>query len=288
MGSNHKIDIKYFLSQLLSGKLSKEEQNSLREYILANYKDNELDSLMHEHWSSLNNQENVIDDIQMLVLKNKIISKIYESKISGKEYPRTITLNWKNNLLRIAAMLFLPLLVGSMIVFYQMNKKLNQLHAPMAMQQVMASPGSRVHFTLPDETEVWLNSGSTLEFPINLSLLDQRQVRLTGQGYFKVAHDKDHPFFVETQQMIVKALGTSFDVSSYADDRQITSTLEDGSIAIMDLQGNEVARLSPGQQAILDKTSSELAVMDVETILTTSWKDGKLIFRRTSLPEVSK
>lgn len=52
--------------------------------------------------------------------------------------------------------------------------------------------------------------------------------------------------------------------------------------------GREITRIQPGQKAVFDKTTNKLEVKDVETILTTSWKDGKLIFRNTSLPDVTK
>jgi ferric-dicitrate binding protein FerR (iron transport regulator) len=168
-----------------------------------------------------------------------------------------------------------------------MDKKLDQMIASTSNQRVTANPGSRVHFTLPDQTEVWLNSGSMLEFPLALNLLDNRKVKLSGQGYFKVAHDKAHPFFVETDGLSIKALGTSFDVSNYDNDKQISSTLEEGSIALIGFDGNEVTRIHPGQKAILDKTTHMMVVRDVETLLTTSWKDGKLIFRNTSLSDIT-
>jgi transmembrane sensor len=164
---------------------------------------------------------------------------------------------------------------------------LDLLSGSSASQTVIASPGSRVHFTLPDQTEVWLNSGSTLEFPLNLNQQDQRKVKLFGQGYFNVKHDANHPFYVETEILSVKALGTSFDVSSYSEDQQISSTLEEGSIALFNSRGNEVARLFPGQKAVLDKKTNEIVVKNVETALSTSWKDGKLIFRNTSLSDVT-
>ena len=127
-----------------------------------------------------------------------------------------------------------------------------------AMQQIYASPGSRVHFTLPDKSEVWLNSGSTLEYPVNFTIPKQRRVKLNGQGYFKVTHDGKHPFFVETGELNIKVLGTSFDVSTYADDPFISSTLEKGSIVLVDLQGKEISRLKPGQKVLLDREKKGL------------------------------
>ena len=288
MGTNHEIDIKHLLERMLSGELSGDERDNLQAYIQLSYKDLELDRLMREHWLALENKEVITDEIQLLILKNQIISQINKAETLPKKEFALFPSNWKNLLMRVAAMLFIPLLLGSILMYYLMDNRINQMTGPGSIQEVMASPGSRVHFTLPDHSEVWLNSQSKIEFPTNLNQLDQRKVKLTGQGYFKVEPDKKHPFIVEIDGISVKALGTSFDVSGYNDEKQISSTLEEGSIALLNANGNEVARLIPGQQAILNKTTQKIDVKTVETILTTSWKDGKLIFRNASLTEVTR
>ncbi|HZL08708.1 MAG TPA: FecR domain-containing protein [Prolixibacteraceae bacterium] len=287
MGNNHKTNIKLLLNQLSSGSLTIPEKEKLKEYIESSFMDEDLDALMREHWTGLGNQDLVGDEIQLLNLKKKILSRITPAQPIAKKEFRLFPPDWKNKLMRVAAILFIPLLLGSVAVFYTLEKQINQ-QTSSSMQQVMASPGSRVHFTLPDKTEVWLNSESVLEFPLNLDHLDQRRVKLTGQGYFKVAHDKLHPFFVEVNKMSIKALGTSFDVSGYENDNFISSTLEEGSIALLSLKGKEFARLVPGQQAVWNKSTNELEINDIETIQATSWKDGKLIFRNASLNDVTR
>lgn len=288
MGPNQKIEFKHLLNQMLFGELTCDEMDDLREHILLSYKEHELDKLMREHWLALENKEMASDEIQLLILKSQIISQINKIETSPKKVYTLFPSDWKTKLMRIAAMLFIPLLLSSILQFYLMDKRINQMNGSVAMQEIVASPGSRVHCTLPDQTEVWLNSGSMIEFPVNLNQQNQRRVKLTGQGYFKVAHDKLHPFFVEIDGVSVKALGTSFDVSGYKNDIEMKSTLEEGSIALLGENDLEIARLVPGQQAVLDKASRKIVVENVETALTTSWKDGKLIFRNTSLTDVAK
>ena len=287
MGPNHKINYDVLLDRMLSGKITSAEKDDLQQYIQNSFKDNELDLLMRKHWLSLERREIVTDEVQLLILKNKILSRINQNdRTTQKEY-RIFSSNWQNYLIRIAAVLFIPLLLGSIFVFYRMDKQIDQMIASTTSKRVVANPGSRVQFTLPDQTEVWLNSGSSLEFPLALAQQDSRKVKLTGQGYFKVAHDKEHPFFVETGGISIQALGTSFDVSSYDNDKQISSTLEEGAIVIIGMDGKESTRIHPGQKAVLDKATRILVVKDVETQLYTSWKDGKLIFRNTSLTDVT-
>jgi len=288
MDSKHKLDFKYLLDQILSGELSNDETNDLKDYIQSSYKDHDLDLLMREHWLGLEFKDIIEDDAKLQILKNQIFSRVNQTQSLSSKVRRLLPTNWRSHLIRAAAILFFPLLLSSLFVFYRMNSQIDQMTNSTAMQQVIASPGSRVHFTLPDQTEVWLNSGSILEFPLALNSREQRKVKLLGQGYFKVAHDAKHPFIVDIQGFKIQALGTAFDVSSYADDKQISSTLEEGSIALINLQGNAVTRLFPGQKVILEKNTNKFVVKDVDTALSTSWKDGKLIFRNSSLSDVTR
>ena len=147
-------------------QLTSAEKDDLLSYIQASFQDHQLDLLMREHWLGMENQEIVADELRIQLMKNQILSRINQKINSSKKEYQLFPSNWKNYLLRIAAVLFVPLLLGSVFVFYRMDKRLDQMVASTASQRVTANPGSRVHFTLPDQTEVWLNSGSMLEFPL--------------------------------------------------------------------------------------------------------------------------
>ncbi len=288
MDLNQEIEFRHLHQQLLSDKLTQKEKDELWIKIQSTYKNDELELLMQEYWHSLRKKE-ISDEFQLDVLKGKILSMIQKSKEESIRSHKKQPINYINLLMRVAAILFIPLLLGSIYQFHRMYKQCDKITSSSAiMQEVFACPGSRVHFKLPDHSEVWLNSGSKLEFPLNMLQQNQRNVKLTGQGYFKVAHDKKRPFIVETEKVKIRALGTSFDVSSYSDDEQISSTLEEGSIALTDLQGKELARLIPGQKADLCKSTNKLIITDVDTELSTSWRHGKLIFRDTPLVEITK
>ena len=288
MRQNQHLDHNYLFNRLVSGNLTDSEKAELEDYFHNSIHNEELNSLMQNHWNEIESKEIVADETQLLILKNRILSRIHQTTVSPEKKTVVFSSNWKNYLMRVAAILFLPLLLGSAFVFYRINPRLEQMIVFSQQERVVANPGSRVHFTLPDKTEVWLNSGSTLEFPISFGRQKIRNVKLTGQGYFNVFHDEKHPFVVETDGLNIKVLGTSFDVSSYTEDNQISSTLENGTIALIDQNGLEVARLHPGQKALLDKTTRMLTIRKVDTQLSTSWKDGKLVFKETPLSEVTK
>ncbi|MCE4564754.1 FecR domain-containing protein [Maribellus sp. CM-23] len=285
MESIDKTNIKNLLAKLLADTLSEREQEQLRNHIGSSYKDKQLNELMSEHWQNLDTS-GLSAEPSLENLKLKLWTLIQQEEAVKKQTELSRKISWQTAITRIAAILFIPLLVYTGFMLAQSHIQNKQ--AEMVMQKVEANPGSRVHFTLPDKTEVWLNSGSSLEYPIAMNKQKQRNVRLTGQGYFKVSYNPRHPFLVETNQINIKVLGTSFDVSNYNNDGQIITTLEEGCIALLDSHGREVSKLAPGQQAVLEKTSRKLYVENVKTELSTSWKDGRLIFRDAPLQEVVK
>ena len=92
---------------------------------------------------------------------------------------------------------------------------------------VEAPVGSRTNITLPDSTRVWLNAGSTLAYSQGFGI-GRRVVKLDGEGYFEVAHDRKKPFKVESKDMCVTVLGTRFNLRNFADDEEVVVTLSEG------------------------------------------------------------
>ena len=283
MESANKNNIINSFNKLLKGTLNNKEKESLRAYIKSSYKDGQLDKLMRKHWESLD-ISNYMEETSLDHVKMKLWTLLHEKQTKQLQPKPKYTLNWSTYLSRIAAILFIPLVVYTGFLISHVNNQFEK--SGSIIQQVYANPGSRLHFTLPDQTQVWLNSESSLEYPSNINDQKQRTVKLTGQGYFIVAHNPKQPFFVETNDLKVKVLGTSFDVYNYPGDQKFISTLEKGEIALLDKHGREVEQLTPGQQAIFDKSSRKLSIKNVETKQTTSWKDGYLIFRDSPLQEV--
>lgn len=287
MGSDQ-IHIEKILDKLAAGKISLSEKKELRTYIQSTFKNEKLDDLMRLHWDRVDSRVEDGDKAILTEVRAKVLTAIEGDRRSTKSGRHSSIERWRSYLTRAAAILFIPLLVYSGYLVSTLYKQKAVVQEQLVMQEIFASPGSRVHFTLPDSTEVWLNSASKLEFPVTFSNQETRRVKLYGQGYFKVSPDKTHPFIVETSDINIKVLGTSFDVASYADDVNLVSTLEEGSIAILNSSGKEVARLNPGEQANLNKDTREMSIEEVDTEITTSWKDGRLLFKNAPLVDVVK
>lgn len=146
--------------------------------------------------------------------------------------------------------------------------------------------GGEFKVTLEDGTEVWLNAQSQLRYPESFEG-KERRVSLEGEAYFKVAKDAEKPFFVESGGQVVRVLGTEFNINSYGDDDNVYTTLVTGSVALKP-QNERVGELvlTPGHQAIYDKTDRHADVRTVDAGIITSWRTGSFVFENQTLQQI--
>jgi len=141
--------------------------------------------------------------------------------------------------------------------------------------------GGQFQVNLPDGTQVWLNSLSKLTFPSRFKNL-HRTVELTGEAYFEVAKDKSHPFVVKNNLQEVEVLGTHFNINSYQNERDIKTTLLEGSVKVRNQTTERT--LVPGEQAGL--TVAGINIKPVDPALAIDWKNGEFRFTNESLSSI--
>jgi ferric-dicitrate binding protein FerR (iron transport regulator) len=150
---------------------------------------------------------------------------------------------------------------------------------------VFADKGQRSNITLPDGTKVWLNSHSKITYPRDYGIRE-RALSLTGEAYFEVAKDSSKRFTVNAGEMQVEALGTSFNVKAYGEDREIVTTLFDGSVQTT--VHDRIVTLEPEQCAVLDRENGRLTVRHVENAAYAAmWRDDELVFNRQTMDEIA-
>ena len=135
--------------------------------------------------------------------------------------------------------------------------------------------GGEYKIVLDDGTEIWLNSASELKYPAHF-VGNERRVCLVGEAYFQVARNEAAPFIVETRDMDVKVLGTSFNVSAYEDEENSHATLVEGRVEVDDKINGEKVTLTPGEQALLQ--GKEMVVREVNTKLYSMWRLDRFTF----------
>ena len=187
---------------------------------------------------------------------------------------------------RIAAILFIPVLLGGIWYYQQQDRLRKDLAVLLVTQEIITQPGTKTHLFLPDSTEVWLNASSSLRFP-SAFVGNERRIGLDGEAIFKVYKNKKKPFIVSTSSMDVEAVGTEFNVSAYRGDLKFSTTLAEGKVKITDrLKSDKVMFLDPGTQLNYDTKSKTYKAENVRVQDVIAWRDGILIFNEAPFYEV--
>lgn len=146
--------------------------------------------------------------------------------------------------------------------------------------------GGQYQLVLADGSKVWLNAESSIRFPASFTG-KERNVEITGEAYFEVAHNASKPFIVKANSVDIKVLGTSFNVNAYHDESSMKTTLLEGSVEIS--KGNVNSLLKPGEQADILANSENIRVVknaNIEEV--TAWKNGFFYFNEDNIEAVMK
>lgn len=170
---------------------------------------------------------------------------------------------------------------------------------------VVTKKGSKSNLVLPDGTKVWMNSDTKLTYDKHFGE-DTRDVVLSGEAFFDVVKDKNHPFIVHTKNLDVKVLGTAFNVRAYESEITTQTTLIRGSVEVLlKREKSEKIVLKPNEKLIVknydakekllnDNTDiPQISLMTIKPDATDSlsikeieWVKNKLAFDQTSFREV--
>lgn len=153
----------------------------------------------------------------------------------------------------------------------------------ITMNTLSLPKGSKpIRLVLADGSLVWLNAASSITYPTAF-VGQERRVSITGEAYFEVSENKAMPFFVEHNQLLVKVLGTHFNVNAYDNEANIKVTLLEGVVDVGD--GSMTKRLAPGQQASISKRKISVdEAVDTEEVM--AWKNGQFYFGGSDIKSI--
>jgi transmembrane sensor len=147
------------------------------------------------------------------------------------------------------------------------------------------SRGMQYQVILPDGSHVWLNSASSIRYPIAFPA-GKREVELTGEAYFEVSPDKQRPFTVKANNMEVDVLGTAFNVMAYSDETTLRTTLFHGSVSVQ--AAGKSLQLKPGEQAGLAIGNQTLSVHEANLDEVAAWRRGMFLFKKQKIEEIMR
>jgi transmembrane sensor len=170
---------------------------------------------------------------------------------------------------------------------YIFRKQLDNWLNPVSYQETIALNGEIKLITLPDGTTICLNAGSRLQYPDKFKE-NTREVTLTGEAFFKVAHDSSKPFIIHSGKIKTTVLGTSFNVKAYNEDKSIKITVVSGKVGVVPIASMHPAvLLTSNMQMVYNKSSQILLtekIADASSVI--SWQQGKLQYHNTPLFDV--
>ncbi len=289
----HEQRIVELLTRKIAGEVTQEELGELS-YLLKTYPDSVYyEELLEQVWD-LGQDENleVSDEV---FNKHKIK---FQHELDFQVPGKTPGSYFKKKVLVFATLTLLIFSTGLYFFkFYNSTSKEVRV-------DVFAAKGIRKEIILPDGTLVRLNSESKLSYDLDMQVRNQRIVKVTGEAFFKVAHDKGRPFIVKTNKISIKVLGTEFNVRDYPGERKSETTLIKGSIELtINDRSNQKFLLKPSEKFALIKNSkkpsdsnkgsvlmidniSPVKLGDQEYIEEISWTENKFVFENESFEDL--
>lgn len=257
----NKMDIRidYIIARILSGESSAEDIFYLSEWLNENEKHKEEFCRLKGYWDA------------EVTFNHSIFPSLSAEKLQREINIRTIRQKkkrlWRQILSFAAAAVFLLLLTVS--YFHYTDKSVSTYYTYLTDEQKSA-------FLLDDGTRITLNKNSRLTYSDDFGK-EKRSVRLQGEAYFEVAKDSLKPFRVEMDGASITVLGTHFSVKAAKGTDEITATLVEGSIRF-DGAKQHITML-PNQQLTFKRSTNLIDIKQIDTEITTAWKDGLLKYK---------
>ena len=193
---------------------------------------------------------------------------------------RSYQLLWMKRALKYAAIVVMAFIAGNLL------KPTLTTDKEIRYSEITVPFGQMSQIKLSDGTKIWLNSGTTLRYPERFAE-KSRSVSIEGEAYFEVAKMAHKPFVVNTTELNIEVLGTSFNLSSYQEDAAASVTLVEGKVAVLDNTGKTIAQLIPGQIAVKNKKTNTLDISNVQTAFYSAWIAGKIFFDDEPLDQIA-
>lgn len=290
MNKENHIDIE-LIKKFFHKSCTDSEQETVINWFVDQTFERKLSFVLKKHWDELDYEHAELDESTEKVL-NKIHHQINLESFD-EQNSQTFLKKAVFYFSKVAAVFIVPILLYA-IYSYNQSTNVNYGELPnqkMAYAEIVSPLGARTHFTLPDGSSGWLNSGSTLKFPVKFSG-NERNLKLTGEAWFDVVKNPQIPFVVNALGVDVVALGTKFNVQAYPDNKSVDVTLESGKVIVNRKTNNQtkfITELKPGDQlSVSRKKLNPVKGKVVELEKVTAWKEGKLVMRNEKMSEVIK
>lgn len=268
-----KTDYIQLFDKFLQKQATPEEVQTLIQWLKS---ESSFQDWAEEEWSVASStmdarlQQKLLGQIKVKINREK------KEELSAKESKRRSLYSWTT---RVAAVVILLLMTGLSVYYYTMSRQI------MEDMIVSVEKGQKANIVLPDGSKVWVNSDSKLSYGSRFNQ-KERVLSLEGEAYFEVTPDKDRPFIVETKEMEVRALGTSFNVKSYEEERNASTVLRTGKVEVT--TDSDCLVLNPNERIIFNKQTRHMEKSSVDNAADyINWKYNELTFNGETFESIA-
>ena len=265
------------IGKFLSGNATSQEIKQLKDWKEASKTNQKIYKKAVEAWDKSDNWISckIIEQDKFKVKQENN----NQQSISLRKYKRLSTIY------KIAAILAIPLALS--LSWYLSSSPSKNYVPKEQLCEITAPKGHISKCILPDGTQVWINTCSSISY--NTSEFNQniREVKLEGEAFFEVAKNKKIPFVVNSTIANINVTGTSFNVKAYAGADIFETVLVEGAVELQFKKaGKHLLQLRPGERALLDINEREIKIENVDTELYSSWINGEIIFKDATLNDL--
>jgi transmembrane sensor len=275
--NNNHIDI--LISKSVSGNASPEEIKELEQWKLFADANRLLFEKSQKAWEK---GDNYISETSLQQDKSKLETE-YNRYLSGK----IRKISRQSFIYKIAAILAFP--IALTIGWYLFGESEKPLQLAEQLYEITSPKGHVSKVKLPDGTEVWINSNSSIVYDASSFNSNKREIQLKGEAYFEVTSSMEKPFTVVTPHANVKVTGTSFNVNAYPASMLFETVLAEGKIELQMKSGTtESLNVEPNQRVIFNSINKKFDVQQVEAEMFTAWRNDEIIFKDATLADLIK
>lgn len=272
------VNIKEIIAYYLEHDVSKRNRDRVLERIADTMDDKDVNESLSSLWAQSDSAS--MDEGEISAAYERL--RITNGEKKKSKYLKLFT--WQ----RIAAVIIpLVMLVVFGKLYVQMSDELKASQVVAMLQEHTVSDECKT-IALADGTQVRLNQSSVLLYPEKF-VGKERKVFLTGEAFFDIKHDGRHPFHVSTPYFDITDLGTSFSVSSYATDVEVSTTLKTGKIELKIVGEDKVYSMKPNDQLVYNVKTKAVdlrQVTDEDDRL--NWRNKQISLDDVTLAEAAR
>lgn len=161
--------------------------------------------------------------------------------------------------------------------------------AASSLLHINTTTGEGKNIKLPDGTQVWLSPSSVLEYPASFRGKDLREINLSGEGFFEVAHDPAHPFIIHSGNIETRVVGTSFNIQAYDNQEEINVMVVTGKVNVSNRANVENVELVANQRAVFYRNTTTLVKEETDSVaapVLLKRKNGEFVYKAEKLQKV--